>query len=381
MENFTVIKHIECVKRFIAFRATLNDPKMIEKMDALIDLHKKMVPDKMQHPVDDMYHGGKDGGLFSDYTKKWSRKKPHENGYITDKISTNGKMTTMQRHRLIYECYYQEKIGKDLQIDHIDSDPSNNSIFNLQKLTVKEHNQKTHGGKKSKGALKQSKSVTRFNINNGKEIDEIVYKSIDDASIAIGCKPSDIANVLGGRQKTTKGYFFKYTEIKGDDKYENEEWKKLADIDNLFKEFKSEISDFGRVKSELGIISFGSIKPSGYCVVNIKKINYFVHVLVALAFHGKRPSNQDTVDHKNRQKDDNRKENLKWASKSEQADNCCTTPINVYKNDKLVGYYKSLTLAAKKLNLKKASISWSIKNKAKTRQGYRFELVKKVQDV
>lgn len=64
--------------------------------------------------------------------------------------------------------------------------------------------------------------------------------------------------------------------------------------------------------------------PDGYCFVvlahkgsNQKK---FVHRLVAEAFIGPRPEDQ-TVDHINRVRDDNRVENLRYATASEQNKN------------------------------------------------------------
>ena len=386
MENFKIvqenknkiIKLIEQVKSFIALKSTIvDDPDALKKMNELIDFHKKMVPSKMQHPIDKAYSGEINGGLFNEYTKKWSNKKSRLGGYIDDKICTDKKIKCKKRHRLIYECFYQETIADGFQIDHIDSNSSNNSIFNLQKLTTKEHGKKTHGGKKGNGKLKRSKSVTRFKINEDEEeVDLVVYDSIADAAIAIRCKSSDIANVLRGSQKTTRGYFFKYTEIKEDEKFKNEEWKKLADIDDRFKDFKSEISDFGRVRSERGIISCGTKHHSGYSTVGIKGTKYLIHILVTLAFHGIRPSNKHSVDHINRKKNDNRKENLRWATASEQQDNYSTKPINVYKNGKLVGNYKSFALAAKNIKVSNSYISLCVKKKMKTSEGYTFELAK-----
>ena len=46
-----------------------------------------------------------------------------------------------------------------------------------------------------------------------------------------------------------------------------------------------------------------------------------VHQLVALAFHGEQPSARHTVDHINRNKQDNRAENLRWACPTTQARN------------------------------------------------------------
>jgi hypothetical protein len=46
-----------------------------------------------------------------------------------------------------------------------------------------------------------------------------------------------------------------------------------------------------------------------------------VHKLVALAFHGPQPSSRHSVDHINRDRTDNRAENLRWACPVTQARN------------------------------------------------------------
>lgn len=55
--------------------------------------------------------------------------------------------------------------------------------------------------------------------------------------------------------------------------------------------------------------------------ISHRKKTLRVHRLVALAFIGPAPSEQHTVDHINRDSSDNRVDNLRWASKSEQSRN------------------------------------------------------------
>lgn len=65
--------------------------------------------------------------------------------------------------------------------------------------------------------------------------------------------------------------------------------------------------------------SFGR-KRGNYLSVCINKKDYSVHRLIAEAFIDN-PSNKPTVDHINRDKYDNRVENLRWADKYEQMSN------------------------------------------------------------
>jgi hypothetical protein len=96
-----------------------------------------------------------------------------------------------------------------------------------------------------------------------------------------------------------------------------EVWKDIPDFDQY------EVSDLGNVrnkKSQRVMIKFQS--DSGYQRItlrcNKKYVTRDVHRLVALAFLPN-PEGKATVNHKNRVKNDNRLENLEWASYSEQS--------------------------------------------------------------
>lgn len=66
--------------------------------------------------------------------------------------------------------------------------------------------------------------------------------------------------------------------------------------------------------------SYGWRTKDGYRKVKIGKKKYSVHRLIAEAFLDN-PENKPTVDHINRIRDDNRVENLRWATMSEQLEN------------------------------------------------------------
>jgi hypothetical protein len=102
----------------------------------------------------DKYEITEEGEVFSHKYKKPKKLKPQpasqsKKGYLQVRLYDNsGKLGKLQYvHRLVYETFVG-KIPEGLEIDHMDSNPRNNSLSNLQLLSRRgntdKYNRKKH---------------------------------------------------------------------------------------------------------------------------------------------------------------------------------------------------------------------------------------------
>lgn len=102
----------------------------------------------------------------------------------------------------------------------------------------------------------------------------------------------------------------------------NEVWKQVENYSNY------EISNLGNIKGKKGLLK-PSIK-NGYYFVGLSKNNqrkdFYIHRLVAEHFIPN-PENKNYIDHINTDRTDNRVENLRWVTRSENMNN----PITIEK--------------------------------------------------
>lgn len=160
-----------------------------------------------------------------------------------------------------------------------------------------------------------------------------------------------------------------------------------------------QISSLGRVKSKQRITKCnkGVVNrkqrlmthqlrgKQGYACVRLRTDigvtkTYSIHRLVAQAFIPN-PENKPTVDHINRDRLDNRVENLRWATYEEQQSNKIVStgqskvPVKAIDKSGNVYYYDGVVEASKALNVDTGTICKVLSNKYinKTGGGYYFE--------
>ncbi len=126
-------------------------------------------------------------------------------------INKNGKSKMMLVHRLVATSFIPNPEGKS-QVNHIDGDPSNNHISNLEWVTSKENMRhaidvlgfnpasgKTYNGSEHVSAVK----VRCIDTNR-------VYDSMRDASDDTGVLRSKLTLVCQGKRRTTGGLRWEY---------------------------------------------------------------------------------------------------------------------------------------------------------------------------
>ena len=276
-------------------------------------------------------------------------------GYISINIHDDKIYNGYLVHRFIYECF-NGKIDDELQIDHINGNKTDNTIKNLQSLNSKDHNKKTFNSEsRLKHAIKLKRKILLIEYDRDDNIlSEKIYNCAKDLEKLLNLSRCTISR-YAKREHDFGKYFIKYIE----EEINNEIWKTIDDDRFIGYEF----SNMGRIKKINGKITYGNLSKGGYNIISINNYKYTMHYLICLAFNGKpigKYGDEITVDHIDRNRINNKSNNLKWATRIEQATNTCKVRKVIAKyNDtkEFIGIYLSASDAARKFNIDCSAIS------------------------
>jgi hypothetical protein len=127
--------------------------------------------------------------------------KPHHSGYIY--LRVNIKKYAL--HRLVALAFIENPENKPF-VNHIDGNKLNNKAENLEWLTCSENNLHAHKIGLTKGSKRE---IIQYDL----EMNEIQkFNKIKDASEKLSISLSCVKDVLKGKQKSSKGFIFKYLE-------------------------------------------------------------------------------------------------------------------------------------------------------------------------
>lgn len=128
-------------------------------------------------------------------------------GYLCVGLSKNGKTKNYLIHRLVGE-HFIDNSNNLPQIDHINTDKTDNRVCNLKWVT-------------SKGNMNNPLTIDKINIINKKSSKPIIqfskdgefirkWNSVMDAQRELGIDNSSIIRCCKGKQKTAGGYIWRY---------------------------------------------------------------------------------------------------------------------------------------------------------------------------
>jgi len=149
-----------------------------------------------------------------------------------------------------------------------------------------------------------------------------------------------------------------------------EQWKIISEYPNY------KVSTLGRIMNKDNKI-MKQDNDSRYNMVTLYNKqghkNVSVHRLVAKAFLNN-SDNKLTVDHIDRNRRNNKVDNLRWATKLEQEHNKINPQREIYSIDKEGNkrYFEGVHDCARKLNISASKISACLLGHRKTHKGYRF---------
>lgn len=171
-------------------------------------------------------------------------------------------------------------------------------------------------------------------------------------------------------------------------KMSKEVWRDVVGYEGFYQ-----VSDLGRVRSVdriivekatgikrklKGRLLTPAIRSNGYAVVNLGRNNHRrVHHIVMDAFVGTRKEGFE-VDHINRNRADNRLENLRYITVSEnhaQGNESKRKPVCQIRNGKTIRMFESASEAARNMNCSPNVIQTAARGAGKTACGYEWRYV------
>jgi hypothetical protein len=319
------------------------------------------------------YYISMNGLIYNHITKRNILTQVEEQSYITVQLkSAMGKRKGLLVHVLVANTFTDKmnpRSEDQTQVDHKDFDKNNCSISNLEFVTPEENI------RRSIIYHQEHRKIEQIDIATNRVIK--VWQNAKQAAESLQRSLSSIYRCCTGESSSAHNFKWRLvTEtIKEKSTYTGEVWKfvKHSRLDSVDK---YEVSNFGRIKRREKML-----KPkihNGYRRVTLynrksKKVEFGVHILVALAFLPKPTAGRSKVDHKDENKSNNKVSNLLWATNSENITRSCGKKVNQIENDKIINTFDSLTNAAKHVHCTRCSIGAAIKHNTKCK-GFNWKL-------
>ena len=278
------------------------------------------------------------------------------------------------------------KSSEAWQVHHLDGDPGNNCLENLEYVTPSQNNQysfaslsrKCSGPARSKPVMfRQPWSAEWTTCPSGRAAAHLL--GVCARTVSRACHEMTPAC----------GYFFRFKDAED---LPTEEWRPMVDPFSGALVGGRQVSSLGRITSTSGVIGVGSLHRIGYHGTSIsmhgQRRNVNVHKLVAAAFVGLPPSGPCIhVNHKDSNKSNNAASNLEYVTAAENAahfyanspetkrrrPSCKPVWSRALGSDEPWKWHESTVCAARELGLSRGSIWACLNNRTRRAGKYEFQ--------
>lgn len=264
------------------------------------------------------------GDVLNTLTNKILKGSIGEHGYKYYRLSKNNKKKMFYAHRLVAE-YFIDNPNNLPVVNHKDGNKLNNNVENLEWVTYSQNTEHAHGSKLIKSRRKS----------------EYYTQSLDD-----------------------------------------EVWKKIPN-------YHYSVSSLGRVKNDLTNLLLKGSLTCGYYKVRLSnngqaKDMMINHLVYCLFNDLEQIPKGYVIDHINGDKTDDRLENLRLITLSEnvkaalyetKTNSSCRKVLQMTLDDKPIQEFNSCAQAARQLDLDKSTISKVCRGKNKSHGGFHFKYI------
>lgn len=148
------------------------------------------------------------GRLFSIKSGRLRKPKLTKDGYEVFALCKNGKSKHIAAHRLVAIAFIENPLGLPC-VNHKDENKRNNSVSNLEWITIKDND--NYGTRNKRMSATKKKPVTQYDLNMN--IVQI-HTGVKDAMRSTGVNKNSIINACRGCRESAGGYIWRYKEEK-----------------------------------------------------------------------------------------------------------------------------------------------------------------------